>query len=316
MPARVPTLPRPAVLVAFVAVTVMIGGNMVGVRFSNRELDPFWGAASRFALGTLILAAYMVVRRIDVPRGRAFVGAMIYGLLQFGSFFGFVYWGFVEVPAAVGATVLSSVPLLTYVVAVTVRQERLGLLGVLGGALAIVGMAVMAGSGTVEGVSWWRLGAVFMAALSAAVAGVVVKGFPRSHPVATNVVGMGASTVVLAIVSLAAGESWTMPTQAATWWAFAYLVLSSALLFALIVWVIQQWTASAAAYAMVLAPLVAGPVALWLLDERMGPTFALAALIIMAGVVVGALLPGRTRPPAKDPAVTAATSRAGRRNGP
>ena len=31
-------------LAAFVTYTVLAGGNAVGVRFSNRELAPLWGA--------------------------------------------------------------------------------------------------------------------------------------------------------------------------------------------------------------------------------------------------------------------------------
>ncbi len=36
-------------LAMFLLVSVLAGGNAVGIRFSNRELDPFWGAGLRFA---------------------------------------------------------------------------------------------------------------------------------------------------------------------------------------------------------------------------------------------------------------------------
>ena len=38
------------VLAAFFAGAILAGGNGVGVRYSNRELEPFWGAGFRFAL--------------------------------------------------------------------------------------------------------------------------------------------------------------------------------------------------------------------------------------------------------------------------
>ena len=37
-------------LAAFLTESILAGGNAVGVRFSNRELDPLWGASFRFAL--------------------------------------------------------------------------------------------------------------------------------------------------------------------------------------------------------------------------------------------------------------------------
>ena len=46
-------------LSAFIVGTVLAGGNAVGVRVSNRELDPLWGAGLRFApvVGTLLSIA-------------------------------------------------------------------------------------------------------------------------------------------------------------------------------------------------------------------------------------------------------------------
>ena len=41
--------------VAFVAYSVLAGGNAVGVRFSNQELDPFWGATLRFSLAAILM---------------------------------------------------------------------------------------------------------------------------------------------------------------------------------------------------------------------------------------------------------------------
>src|SRR5438270_372850 len=52
--------PSTAVLSVFVAVVLIGGTNFVAVRFSNRELPPFWGAGLRFALAALFLQAVAV----------------------------------------------------------------------------------------------------------------------------------------------------------------------------------------------------------------------------------------------------------------
>ena len=63
---------RPAgpVLAAFVLVVLIGGSNFVAVRFSNRELPPFWGAGLRFAIAGALLLLFARWRRIPLPRGR------------------------------------------------------------------------------------------------------------------------------------------------------------------------------------------------------------------------------------------------------
>lgn len=47
------------VLAAFALNGVLAGGNAVGIRYSNRELEPLWGAGLRFALAAALLLALM-----------------------------------------------------------------------------------------------------------------------------------------------------------------------------------------------------------------------------------------------------------------
>jgi drug/metabolite transporter (DMT)-like permease len=99
--------------VAFITGSVLAGGNAVGVRYSNRELDPLWGAGLRFFLAAAVLAALMAALNLTFPRGRALTGALLYGALNFGAAFALAYYGFVEVHAGLGQTLLALVPLVT-----------------------------------------------------------------------------------------------------------------------------------------------------------------------------------------------------------
>ena len=87
-------------LTAFVTYAVLAGGNAVGVRFSNRELAPLWGAALRFALAAALLVVLMVVLRLASPRGRALIGSLLYGLFNFAGSFGLTYYGIIAWGAA------------------------------------------------------------------------------------------------------------------------------------------------------------------------------------------------------------------------
>src|SRR5262245_25413578 len=96
------------ILLAFAAVVLIDGSNFVAVRFSNRELDPFWGAGIRFLLGSLILWWFVVRSRLRLPTGRALAGTVVYGLLAFFVTYAFFYWGSQEVPAGLGGTIMGS----------------------------------------------------------------------------------------------------------------------------------------------------------------------------------------------------------------
>jgi drug/metabolite transporter (DMT)-like permease len=119
-------------LAAFVANAVLAGGNAVGIRFTNRELDPLWGAGLRFLLAAVLLLVVMAVLRSAPPRGRALTGALLYGVVNFAGAFALAYYGYVRVHAGLGQTLLALVPLATLLVAVAWRQERLRVAAVVG----------------------------------------------------------------------------------------------------------------------------------------------------------------------------------------
>src|SRR4051812_50082992 len=129
--------PRDGVLVAaFAAIAVLVGGNAVGIRFSNRELDPLWGAGLGFALAAIVLGAAMAVLKLRLPRGRALTGALLFGVLDVGGAFAFGYYALVELHAGFGSILLALVPLATPLLAVLEGQESLRVVAVAGTPLA------------------------------------------------------------------------------------------------------------------------------------------------------------------------------------
>jgi len=132
-------------LAAFIVGTVLAGGNAVGVRVSNRELDPLWGAGLRFLLAACLLGAVMAVMRLTFPRSRALLGVLLYGTLIFGGAFSFAYYALVRIHAGLGQTLLALVPLATLLLAVLQRQERLRLAAGAGTLLSIAGIGMISG---------------------------------------------------------------------------------------------------------------------------------------------------------------------------
>jgi drug/metabolite transporter (DMT)-like permease len=273
---------------------VLAGGNAVGVRFSNRELAPLWGAGLRFALAAALLVAVMVVFRLALPWGRALVGSLLYGLFNFAGSFGLTYYGLVQLHAGLGQILLALVPLATLLLAVLWRQERLGGAAVIGTLLALAGVAVISYSPLLQSVPLLSVLAVVGGAICFAQALVLVRRFPPVHPVTMNAIGMTTGAAVLLAAALVAGEPIVLPHRPETWAAMAYLVvIGSVVVFLLYLVVLRYWAASRASYGFVIIPFVTLLLSAWLDNEPVGLGLVVGGLLVLAGVYIGALHPAR-----------------------
>lgn len=279
-----------ATLAAFVVGAVLAGGNAIGIRFSNRELDPLWGAGVRFSFAAALFIVLMTVLRLAVPSGRALAGALLFGLLQFAGAFALAYYALVELHAGFGQILLAVVPLMTLLLAVAQRQERLHVAAVVGTVLAIVGVALMSRAPLEESLPLRSLLAAFGSALCFAQAAVLVRRLPPVHPVTMNAVGMTVGATALIVGAALAGESLELPRRAATWSAIGYLVVvGSVVVFLFYLFVLQRWPASRAAYTFVLIPFVTVALSVWLDDEPVGIGLLFGGLLVLIGVYIGAL---------------------------
>jgi drug/metabolite transporter (DMT)-like permease len=151
-------------------------------------------------------------------------------------------------------------------------------------------MAVIFREGLGAGVPLGSLLALLAAAVCFAETGIVVKAFPRVHPVSMNAIGLGVGGLMLLVLAMLYGESLAVPELAKTWFAQVYLVIvGSVVAFTLYVFVLRRWTASAVSYEGVLIPIVAILLASWLQDEEITWAFAAGSVLVLIGVYVGVL---------------------------
>lgn len=287
--------PGPATLLAFLGVVLLGGANAIGVKQTVHELAPFWGAAVRFAAAGGLMLLITVATRRSMPRGRSLWGAALYGVVGFAASYGFAYVGMRDVPAGTTMVLIALTPLLTFGLAIAHGQERFHLQGLLGGLIAVGGIGVVFVDQLSAHVPLIGLLLVLLAALAIAESGVILKSIPRSDPFATNAVAMLTGAALLLVLSLVAAEPRALPAEAATWAAVGYLVLfGSVAMFALYVFAVQRWTASAVSYVTLLMPLVTVAVGSVLTHEQVTPAFVLGGAVILGGVYVGAFL--RVRP--------------------
>jgi drug/metabolite transporter (DMT)-like permease len=277
-------------LASFVGSALFAGGNAVSIRFSNRELDPYWGATLRFALAGALLVAVTALVRIGWPRGRALAGSALYGLFNFAGAFGFTYYALVHLHGGLGQTLLALVPLATLLLAVVQRQERIRAAAVVGCVLGLSGVGVVSRAPLQESVPIASVLAILGAILCFAEAAVLVRRLPPVNPIAMNAVGMVAAAALLFVITLIAGDSIELPERRATWLAVAYLVvLGSGVVFVLGLVVLRYWEASRFSYIFVVIPPIAIALSAWLDEEEVGAELILGGLLIVAGVYIGAL---------------------------
>ena len=246
--------------------------------------------------GALALWAIAFFKRIPLPKGRALAGAVLFGTLTVGLAFLLISWGLVATPASRYQILMATVPLLTLFLSSFHGIEAISRRGVLGSLLAVGGIAFTFGGTTASELSLPHTAAILLAAAFIAEGGVLIKKFPPNPPVMTNAIGMTVGGLILGIASLVSGEAWTIPTQTNTWLAFIYLVIFvTVIAFLLYMFVLGKWSASGTSYGFVLVPLVTIILASTLVGEQITSNFLVGAGLVLAGVVVGALLPPKTK---------------------
>jgi drug/metabolite transporter (DMT)-like permease len=289
------TRPDAMTLLAFAGMTTLVAGNFVAVRFSNFGLPPFWGAGLRFGAAALLFLGYMWLRSVPWPDRRGLVTVLAYGVFQFGAGYALVYWGLQRVPAGLASVIIATAPLFTILFTALLGLEKPTWRGLAGALIGLAGVAYL---------YWERAGvdippAYLVATVAAAVCfclgPVVVKRFGRAHPAATNGIAMLVGAAILFPMSMLAGEPAGLPQDASTWLALVYLVLLGSVgLFALLLYSLERWTATAVSYQVVISPVLAFALSAWLLDEPLTSGLLVGGLLVLVGVYLGTLAPGES----------------------
>ena len=229
--------------------------------------------------------------RLALPRGRALTGVMIYGVLNFGLSYMFAYWALTEVTAGTAMVILAIVPLLTLILAVVQRVETFHIKGLVGALVAVIGVAIVFRE-SIGVASPWALLALLGGALSMSEVGIVIKKYPRVHPVVENALGMAIGGGLLLALSLIFSEPWVVPSEPATQLSLLYLIVfGSIFVFVLYLVVLGRWTASGASYVMLIMPLLTIVLGAVILGESVSLSFLAGGALVLAGVYVGAFHP-------------------------
>jgi drug/metabolite transporter (DMT)-like permease len=279
---------------AFAACGAIWGSTFLVISIGNDALAPVWAATLRLTLAALVLGVWTRARGIPRPRGPALRAALGYGVAQFGLNLPLLYWGEKMVPSGLSAVVFATIPLTSALLARAMGLERLTSAKLLGAVVAFGGVAVLFSSTLQAHSAPVGLGAIFIGATAASVGTVLLKRGPRQDPFGANAVGCAIGAPIAGGISLALGESHTLPATLGATWPLLYLTVAGSLgAYVLMSWLLNHWSVTRTAYVTVIVPVIALALGALVRHERLAPANLGGAALVLAGLLIG-MRPERT----------------------
>lgn len=297
-------MPRPIQrFAAFFAVYVLWGSTYLAIRYGVETLPPFLLTSVRnlTAGGILTLAAFAT--GAARPTRAEWLRCALVGLMLIGVGNGLVVWASQILPSTLTALMIAMAPLWFTLLSWTfndMRPSRQGLAGVLvgfGGIALLVGPVEGAGSRAIDPLAGLAL---LVASISWAGGSLLARSFqlPASRMMATGMQMLAGGTIC-ALVSFVTGEPARFDpatVSVASAQALLYLVVFGSLIgFTAYSWLIDEVTpAQLSTYAYV-NPVVAILLGTTLGGEPFTPRMALAATVIVTGVLMMTRAPKASR---------------------
>jgi len=267
-----------------------LGGMAAAVtRFIIGATDPVTVAVFRFGLGFLVLLPVALALRSRWPRGRDWIGVAALGVMFYGVFFVVYAEALVYTTAARGSLAVSTLPVLTMIVAALLGREALTARKTAGVFIAMGGVAIALAAGLAEAPPQaWR-GDLIMTAgmLSMALYNVLSRPLmQRSSPLAYATAGMGfGSGLNFLLVLQGGGFAAVGAFGAAQWAGVLYLgVFAGALGFYLWVYALERATPTRVANTITVSPIAAAALGAVLLGEPIGASLLAGIAAVALGI--------------------------------
>ena len=255
--------------------------------------DPVTLSVFRFGLGFLILLPVALALRSRWPRGRDWIGVAALGVMFYGVFFVVYAEALVYTTAARGSLAVSTLPVLTMIIAASMGREPLTVRKTLGVLVAMggVALALAAGLGAAPPEAW--RGDLIMTAgmLSMALYNVLSRPYmARSSPLGYATGGMAFGSGLNALVAWQAGGFEAVRAFEAAQWAGAlYLgAFAGALGFYLWVLALERATPTRVANTITVSPIAAALLGALLLSEPIGASLLVGIAAVALGIWISA----------------------------
>jgi drug/metabolite transporter (DMT)-like permease len=266
------------------------GASWPQTKFLLSELPPFTMRTFCGLCGCLFAVAVAVARRENLLPPRAQWGRLIlFSMLNYGLYIVLSTEAQVYLPASEAVVLTYTLPIWASLLAWPLLRERPTWRQYVALILAIGGVALLVGAGSVEA-TWEQMPGVVMALLAAGLFGlgtVLAKRAPLALPPATSVAWqVGFGTVTLGMLAAFETADWSRVTPAG--WACVAYVATIPMTIAYLAWfrALRMVPASMAATAVLISPAVGVLGSTLVLGETLGPRQIAALGLTLTGVAL------------------------------
>ena len=281
----------PLIIGAFFAIYVIWGSTYLLNKIAVAELPPFLLAGIRFiTAGSLVfLIARAMGKSLRITR-KQFWNTVLAGFLflSFGN--GVVVWALKYVDSNFAALEISAQPLIVLLMMWILQGKTIQPMSLVGVALGVVGIYLLINQDIVieQENAWLGIGLIFLAMLAWGYGSLFVQGaeFPSNYFVNTGY-QMFTGGVMLGLISLAFGETWSNPLtwSAETHWAMVLLVIfGSIVAFTSFNFLLKNVSPEKVSTNTYVNPIVAMILGAYFLKESITTQSVIAAMILLTGV--------------------------------
>jgi len=282
-------LNRTTLAVLAAAVTgIQVGAAITATRYVATDISPASLAFLRYAIGVACLfPAIAMTRRVRFARADVLPIAAL-GIGQFGILIALLNYGLQTVPAARGALIFATFPLLTLVVAALLGHERVttrkisGILATLLGVFLALSDKIL-GAASVVGEL-----AILASAATGAICSVLYRPYLARYPtLPVSAFAMMAAAAAL-LVPAALGDLFVAPAQLSlhAWAAIVFIGLSSGGGYVLWLWALKNIAATRVTVFLALSPITAAALGVALLGEPVTAGMMAGVACVAAGLWV------------------------------
>jgi drug/metabolite transporter (DMT)-like permease len=288
------------------AVYVIWGTTYYALKVGVSGMGPFFLLGTRFAVAGILMFAWLRLRGHPWPTAAQWRSATILGFLMLVIGLGGVTTAEQWVSSGAAVALISVMPLMTAAWSVVFGRapRKLEWVAIAIGAAATLLMV----TGADLRASPLGTGLILVGCFSWAYASVAQDRFETAPGASGFAAEMLAGGVMAFIVSAVLGESWSLPTSDAVWWAWGYLVVfGSVIAYSAYRTLVERATPTLASTYAYVNPPVALLVGWWLGGESFSPNVLIGLPIVLAavGLLAWAQMPSKAAAATRRPAATA-----------
>ena len=279
------------IIIAFIAIYFIWGSTYLLNKISVTELPPFFLAAVRFFIASILIFSIASVFKFSLKiTKKQLLNSTIIGFLFLVYGNGIFVWALKYVDSGFGALLASTQPLFVLLLMRLMDHKRMRPKSLIGVGLGILGMYLLisqkelvTNEETLLGIFMiftcvlsWSYGSVFVAKAD----------LPKNYFVSTGY-QMGIASVTLAFASLSVGETWSSPLIWSSKVQLAMLgliVFGSIAAFTAFNYLLKQVSTEKVSTSAYVNPVVAMILGWYVLDETLSLQSIVAAGILLTGV--------------------------------